>query len=412
MDPSPPSSDRPGPRSVGWTQRRQLTVLAIIAAGVIAVLAIGWLVQRAAGGRTDGAAAAAASPGSFTPTAQQLKSLTIEPVALHRFFSEERTEGKIAVNADRATPVYSPYSGRVLRVLAGLGDAVEQGQALASIDASEFAQARTDLRGATAQLALARSTEARRHGLYDIKGGSLADWQQAQADLAGAEANLAAVRNRLRILGFSDAAIDALGAAGPAQADTRADTSASILAPLRGVIVDRQIGPGQYAQAGTATPMFTIADLSSVWLVANVRESDAGQVHRGQRVEVSVFAYPGRRFEARVVYVAPTIDPATHRLPVRAVIDNTDGALKPEMFASFRILTSEGTQAPGVPEGAVVYEGEAAHVWVLQPDQSLVIRPIRAGRTSDGFVEVLEGLKPGERIVTRGSLFIDRAAAG
>jgi cobalt-zinc-cadmium efflux system membrane fusion protein len=411
MDPSPPSSDRPGPRSVGWTQRRQLTVLGIIAAGVIVVLAILWLLPRSAGERGVGAAAGPAA-GSFTPSAPQLKTLTIEPVGLHQFFSEERTEGKIAVDADHATPVYSPYSGHVLRVLAGLGDAVEQGQALATIDASEFAQAQTDLRTATAQLGLARSTEARRHALYDIKGGSLADWQQAQADLASAEANLAAVRNRLRILGFSDTAIDALGPEAPAQAGAHADTSANILAPLRGVIVDRQIGPGQYAQAGTSTPMFTIADLSSVWLVANVRESDAGQVHRGQRVEVSVIAYPGRHFEARVVYVAPTIDPATHRLPVRAVIDNADGALKPEMFASFRILTSEGTQSPGVPEGAVVYEGEAAHVWVLQSDQSLVLRPIRAGRTSDGFVEVLEGLKPGERVVTRGSLFIDRAASG
>jgi cobalt-zinc-cadmium efflux system membrane fusion protein len=93
------------------------------------------------------------------------------------------------------------------------------------------------------------------------------------------------------------------------------------------------------------------------------------------------------------------------------VIDNPDGALKPEMFAQFRILTSADSQSPGVPQSAVVYEGDAAHVWVVRSNNEIVIRPIRVGRTNDGFVEVLEGLRPGERVVTQGSLFIDRAAA-
>jgi len=110
--------------------------------------------------------------------------------------------------------------------------------------------------------------------------------------------------------------------------------------------------------------------------------------------------------------VAPTIDPNTHRLTVRAVIDNADGALKPEMFANFIIQTSQGAQSPAVPEGAVVYEGESAHVWVVRPDNAIAIRPIHVGRTNDGFVEVTEGLQPGDRVVTKGSLFIDRAAAG
>ena len=121
---------------------------------------------------------------------------------------------------------------------------------------------------------------------------------------------------------------------------------------------------------------------------------------------------PKRTFSARVVYVAPTIDPGTHRLTVRAVMDNADGALKPEMFANFVILTSDSQQSPAVPDGAVVYEGDAAHVWVLRPDGTLVVAPIRTGRSNDGFVEVLDGLKAGDRVVTKGSLFIDRAAAG
>ena len=100
----------------------------------------------------------------------------------------------------------------------------------------------------------------------------------------------------------------------------------------------------------------------------------------------------------------------THRLPVRAEIDNRDGALKLEMFANFRILTSDATESPAVPEAAVVYEGEAAHVWVVAADGLLIYRAIHPGRSSDGLVEVLDGLKSGERVVTKGGLFIDQAA--
>lgn len=403
---NPPDSSGPqGSTGAVWPPRRQLLVLGLAAGALLLLMAVLWLAEhRFRSGPSSEAPPPAA--GSFRPSAQQLKTLTIEPVATRPFVSEERTEGKIAVNADRITPVFSPYSGRITRVIANLGDTVAQGAPLATIDASEVTQGLDDLHTGTAQLKLARLAESRKHALYDIKGGSLADWQQAQSDLAAAQATLDAARGRLRILGYSDAQIDQLANS------ERIEPATTIAAPIHGVVVDRQIGPGQYAQAGTASPVYTIADLSSVWLIANVREADAARVQRGQGVEVHVLAYPDRTFSARVVYVAPTIDPTTHRLTVRAVIDNADGALKPEMFANFVILTSQAEQSPAVPEGAVVYEGDAAHVWLMQPDGTLVVQPIRAGRTNGGFVEVLEGVKAGDRVVTKGSLFIDRAAAG
>jgi cobalt-zinc-cadmium efflux system membrane fusion protein len=163
-------------------------------------------------------------------------------------------------------------------------------------------------------------------------------------------------------------------------------------------------------QAGGGTPVYTIADPSSVWLLANVREADAGLVKLGQSVEVRVLPYPNRTFKARVTYIAALVDPTTHRLPVRAEIENRDGALKPEMFANFRILTSDASESPAVPEAAVVYEGSAAHVWVLRDDGLLGLRAIRTGRSSDGLIEVLDGLKAGERVVTKGGLFIDQVA--
>jgi cobalt-zinc-cadmium efflux system membrane fusion protein len=386
-----------------WSNRRQWRAVAIAAAVLLGAVVLIWTAGRFTGTHTP-EAAPSLPPGTFRASPQQLKTLTIELVQTRAFATEELTDGKISVDSDRATPVVSPYSGRVLRVIAGLGDSVKAGAPLATLEASEFVQAQNDLQLAAAQVKLARINETRKHASYDAKGGSLQDWQQAQTDLTAAETALNSVRNRLQILGRSPADIAAL------ETSRSMNPIATLTAPIAGVVVDRQVGPGQYLQAGGA-PVFTIADPSRVWLLANVRETDAGLVKLGQSVEVRVLAYPNRVFRARVTFVSAVVDPVTHRLPVRAEIDNRDGALKPEMFANFRILTSDATESPAVPAAAVIFEGEAAHVWVVAGDALLELRAIRAGRSNDGLVEVLDGLKPGERIVTKGGLFIDQAAA-
>src|SRR5271168_3468835 len=401
-DPQPESAGQRAIDGRAWPVARQWRAAGIGAAVAVIVILAVWL-----GGNLFGPqeipAAAALPPGTFRATPQQLKTFTVELVQTHAFVSEELTEGKIGVNGDHATPVISPYSGRVTRVIAGLGDTVKAGAPLATLEASEFVQAQNDLQVAAAQVKLARINETRKHALYDVKGGSLQDWQQAQADLTAAETVLDSVRNRLQIFGRSPADIAKL------ETSQTMNPVATITAPIAGVVVDRQIGPGQYLQAG-GTPVFTIADPSSVWLPANVREADSGSVNLGQPVEVRVLAYPKRIFKARVTYVAAVVDPVTHRLPVRAEIDNHDLALKPEMFATFRIVTSGATESPAVPAAAVVYEGAAAHVWVVAADGLVSYRAIRTGRSDDGLVEVLDGLQAGERIVTKGGLFIDQAA--
>jgi membrane fusion protein, heavy metal efflux system len=404
-EPTPPSNGRQAINRRAWPRERQLFAVGIGVAVVLVVVLGFWAAESLLGKRASPAVAPALPPGTFRASAPQMKTLTVESVGLHGFISEELTEGKIAANANRATPVFSPYSGRITRVIAGLGDTVKAGAPLATLEASEFVQAQNDLATAASQLKLARITETRKHALYDAKGGSLQDWQSAQADLTAAETALSAVRNRLSILGKSPAEIAAL------EKDQTISPVATLSAPIAGVVVDRQVGPGQYVQAGGATPQFTIADISSVWLLANVRETDAARVKLGQSVEVHVPAYPDRVFKARLTYVSAVVDAVTHRLPVRAEIGNRDGALKPEMFANFRILTSEASESAAVPQSAVVYEGAAAHVWVVAADGLLSLRNIRTGRSNDGLIEVLEGLKPGENVVTKGGLFIDQAAA-
>lgn len=346
----------------------------------------------------------APAPGTFRVTPAQLAGLKIQTVAERPFRSEQVTEGKIALNADRTTPVYSPFSGHITRVIAAPGDRVQSGAPLAAIDANEFAQAQSDLSVAVAGLKLAHTKEQRAKGLYEAKGGSLQDWQQAQTDLLAAQTALASVRSRLRILGKSDTQIATLEAGGTL------DPLTYIVAPIGGEVTDRQVGPGQYVQAGASTPVYTIGDLSTVWLVANVRESDAPLIRRGQAVDVRVNALPGRIIHAKLTYVAPMIDPVTHRVAVRADIDNHDRDLKPEMSATFTIYTSEVTPVVSVPDEAIVYEADTARVWVVVQKDTLAQRQITVGRRAGNWVEVIGGLEAGEQLVTSGSLFIDRAA--
>jgi cobalt-zinc-cadmium efflux system membrane fusion protein len=215
---------------------------------------------------------------------------------------------------------------------------------------------------------------------------------------------LDSVRNRLRIFGQTNQQIHALEKARTANPVT------TVTAPIDGVVTDRQVGPGQYLQAGNPTPVYTMGDLATVWLVADVREVDAPSVEVGQKIEVRVLALPGKVFEAQLTEVGAAVDPVTRRVPVRATIENRDGKLKPQMFASFSIITSGESAALAVPEEAVVREGDAARVWVVEANDALSLRQIHTGRINNGMVEVLDGLKAGERVVTRGSLFIDRAS--
>jgi cobalt-zinc-cadmium efflux system membrane fusion protein len=232
----------------------------------------------------------------------------------------------------------------------------------------------------------------------------LQDWQQAQADLTAAQAALSAARGRLRVLGSSDVQIQALEAAGAVSA------TATIASPITGLVTDRQIGPGQVVQAGDSTPLFTVADLSTVWLLWAVRDMDAAAIAPGQLIYLHVQSLPDRDYRATVQSVGAEVDAVTHRVVIRATIPNSDGRLKPAMFTTSEIVTSADSQAPAVPPAAVVREGDQAHVWVVRPDGVLQERAIQTGRSNGASIEVRQGLAAGERIVIGGSLFIDTAA--
>jgi len=404
------------------TQFLTIAILALIlGAAILAWPVIGKNVADP-GGRARPAPTEEAR-GTFRPTKEQWAGFKIEPVGLVSFRPEQVTEGSIAIDDDLTTPVFSQHSGRVIKLIAKLGDRVEAGAPLFEIQATEFVQAQNDLitalanlQTARSQLAQAQTNEKRAHDLYLAQGGALKDWQQAQTDLITSqntvradEIALAAVRNRLRILGKSDKEIASL----EAQPTQKLDPVTIVTAPIGGIITQRQIGLGQYINSmsgGASSPVYTIGNLSTVWLIANVRETDAPLMHVGEPVEVHVLAFPGRVFNAKISWVAPSIDSNTHRLSVRADVENPRGELKPGMFANFSIITGEAASAPAVPQRAIVYEGDTARVWVAEDDGTIAARSIRTGRIADGMVEILAGVSSGEKVVTRGALFIDRAA--
>jgi cobalt-zinc-cadmium efflux system membrane fusion protein len=356
----------------------------------------------------------------YTPTPAEWASLTFEPVTKRVFRAETVTEGKVAVDEDRSTPVFSPYAGRVNKLLVRPGDSVKQGQALFVIEAADTVQAQNDfitamtgLNKARSALDLAQIQDKRAKDLFEGKAVPLKDYQQTQAnliqaqnDVRSAQTALEATRNKLRILGLTEEAISTF------QEKGRIDPNTTIFSPINGTVVQRKVGPGQYVNSGASDPVFVIGDLSTVWLTAFVRETDAAAVAIGQEIGFTVLALPGRPLFARINYVAAAIDPATRRLLVRATIENKDGLLKPEMFANVTIYSPSDHAAVGVPKTALIYEADQVRVWVAHDDKTIELRQVKPGLTNGDLVEILGNLKPGEKIVTKGSLFIDRAASG
>jgi cobalt-zinc-cadmium efflux system membrane fusion protein len=276
-------------------------------------------------------------------------------------------------------------------------------------------QAQTDLIAAVqgldkskSQLALAKRTLDRQTGLYDAKATSQRELEQAKADhistetdVKTAEGVLTAARNRLRVLGRSDAEVARL------EKERLINPLITITTPIDGTVIARKVGPGQYVRSDSGEPLYSIADLSIMWLKANVSENDIGLVRVGQEIEVKVLAVPDRVFKARISAIGAASDAATRRVVVRSEIANPDGALKSEMFATFKIVTGNGEPEAAVPVDAVIRDGDLAFVWVERGPELLERRQVKTGIELNGRLQIRDGLQPCERVVARGTIFVD-----
>jgi len=193
-------------------------------------------------------------------------------------------------------------------------------------------------------------------------------------------------------------------------AQRKVDAVLVVRSPITGRVTARNAAPGLLSQPGTPPAPYTVADLSTVWLLANVAETDFPLLRLGEEVDVAVKAYPGRLFRGTIVNIGAAIDPTTHRVSVRSEIADPKHELRPGMFATFVITTGQAVRSPAVPLNGVIREGDGTMtVWVAADRQRLVKRTVTVGLQQEGFDQILAGLQPGELVATEGALFLSNA---
>lgn len=304
--------------------------------------------------------------------------------------------GKIEADPVNVVHVYAPVTGRLTAVFVHPSDSAHEGQSLATLVSSEVAAARATYRQAQADAQVKRQQVDRSRLLFQNDAIPLRDYQEAQADDVTAVANLESALERMRLLG-----VDTAGTS---------DVIA-VAAPRAGVVLDVDAAPGEYVKSlDNATPLCTIADLSTVWAVGDVFENAVAGIRTGDPAEVLVPAYAGARWEARVAAVGDAIDTVTRTLKVRIVLRNEGGRLKPAMFVTIRVLRGR-RMAVVVPRGAVLVTGTSAYVFVQKSPGHFERREVVLGADAGDHVEVTAGLAAGDTIAIQGAELLRAAAA-
>lgn len=309
--------------------------------------------------------------------------------------------GKVSFDEERVSRVASPVSGRVVELLAHPGDRVRRGQGLLAVASPDAQSAFADYVAAVADRAVADRNLERQRRLLADDAVAYKDVLQAESDATKAAAAHARAAGRLEVLGIDPRS----GPGGAARFVVRA--------PIEGIVVERPAFPGMEVRPDSGAPLATVADLSRLWVLADVYERDLGRVAAGQRATVRVAADPGRAFEGQVTHVGELVDPATRTVKVRIEVNNPGLALKPEMFARVAIQGSapEGP-ALSVPSSAVLSDGDASSVVVATGEGRYQKRAVEVGGEQEGRVRILSGLVPGERVVVEGALFLKSAIDG
>lgn len=309
------------------------------------------------------------------------------------------TTGKVVFDEERLVRVMAPVTGRVVEVLARPGDVVEPGYRLLVLDSPDVALARADHAKAIADAERAGRALDLARDLFAVHAVAQKEMREAENDARKAAAERDRAAARLRTLGVGDERAEA-------------GTTVTVTAPRGGVVVERNVSPGQvvaYGQSDTPVTLFTIADLSSMWVLADVYEPDVPRVRPGQTLSVILPCCPGERYEGQVVAVGDVIDKDSRTLKVRAVVPNRGRSLKGEMFV--RVTIATGTrQALVLPVGAIHREGSVPFVLVESGRDDYQRRPVKIGAEADGAVEILDGVTPADRVVTAGGILLKRAA--
>ena len=372
---------------------------------LILFLAYAWLAPRS-NVPMPATADTLAAKDAVAITDLQARHINVVPASKHGFDTQLDATGYVDFNQNRLTQVFSPYQGRVLQVQAEAGDDVRKGQTLFTVESPDLVQAESNLISTAGLLALSNKTLERARKMLEVQANAQKDIEQAVSDQQTAEGNYQAARNAVRIFGKSDAAMDRI------VVNRKVDDALAIVSPFAGQVTACSIAPGTLVQPGSATAPITVADLSSVWVVANVAEDVISSLRIGQPVTVTITALPNRTLQGKISYIGSAVDPNTHRIIVHAQIDNAQHQLHPQMLATFTVQTGAPMPSIAVPVNAVVREGDGTMtVFTTQDGRRFMRREVKLGLQQDGLDQVLNGLTANERVAGDGALFLSNALA-
>jgi membrane fusion protein, heavy metal efflux system len=343
-------------------------------------------------------------PDSVELSESQLKYVKVEAVGEREFPIEKTAVGSIDFNEELLTQVFTQYPGRINGLFAKVGDEVKKGQVLFTIDSPDLLQASSTLISAAGVLQLTTKNLARLKNLFDTRAISQKDLEQAISDQQTAEGALRAARDAVRIFGKTDAEMDRM------VAERRVDPTLVVVSPIAGRVTARNAAPGLFVQPGNTPAPFTVADISTMWMLANVTEGDSPAFKVGQEVSVHVLAFPNRVFQGHITTIASAVDPNTRRLLVRSEIADPNHELRAGLFANYVIRTGAPMVSVAIPLDGVVREGDGTMtVWVTADRRRFTKRAVQVGMVRDGYNQILEGIQAGELAATEGAIFLSNA---
>ena len=347
--------------------------------------------------RTGAKSAAAEEVLDLSPS--QLNSIRVEPVGTYLFPVEEDAVGSIDYDEDQSVQVFPEYQGTIIETLGQLGAQVRKDQPLYTIKSPDLIQAESTLIGAAATYVLNNKELRRVQGLGGI---AEREKEQATSDEQTAEGALKAARDAVRVFGKTDAEIDQM------IASRKIDPALVVRSPISGRITSKNAQPGWLVQPGSMPAPYSVADLSTKWMLANVMEGEIPLFHLGQPVQVRVISYPSRVFQGRVSKIYETVDPDTHRVTIRSEIADPNNDLHPGMLANFVIRVHDAALSTALPASGVVRESDGTMTaWVTADRHHFLERVIKTGLRRDDQVQILEGLQLGELAVTDGAVFLN-----
>ncbi len=340
-----------------------------------------------------------ATPQLFTIPPDQVSHVQVVTIAPGTLTRTLRLTGAVAYNAFKTTPVITQIGGPVSRILVVPGQHVREGEAMLEIASPDYSQLLDTYLKAHDTFRVADKNYDRAKDLYDHHAIAERDLLQAESDRNQAQADLNASEQAMKILGIKN----------PEDLQT-APSSAQIpvLAPMGGEVVERLVAPGQLMQAGQ-TQAFTISDMSTVWVLANVYQGDLADVKEGDNVVVTTDAYPDK-FHGKISYVSAALDPNTRTLQARVVVDNPGEKLKRDMYCTVTVTAGVIQNAISVPDSSVLRDDEnQPFVYVAQGSDQFGRRSVDIGDSQGGRTQILKGLSPGDKVVGDGSLFLQFA---